>query len=113
MSQGDLSLTPKRNRREFDCEDGSCFLPDVEMDRLKRDLQALEDEARLDVPFGNASSMARYKRDVNKDKEKKERERKLSKFVGTLGVIKFYFEFYLKTVKRKHANFLRIQHVSL
>ncbi|CAI2357187.1 unnamed protein product [Caenorhabditis sp. 36 PRJEB53466] len=73
---GDLNLIPKRHRREFDCSDTACMFPDVEMDRLRRDLQAMEAEDMHELPFAN-SSLVRYKRDVNKNKEKKERERKL------------------------------------
>ncbi|UMM41919.1 hypothetical protein L5515_017960 [Caenorhabditis briggsae] len=100
---GDLNLIPKRNRREFDCSDASCYFPDVEMDRLRRDLEAMEDEARHDVPFGNVTSLSRYRRDTNKDKEKKDREGKL--VPAKNDILRFY------VVHRKYDNLLQSKYL--
>ncbi|CAI5454482.1 unnamed protein product [Caenorhabditis angaria] len=97
---GDLNLIPKRQRREFDCNDLHCSFPDVEMERLRRDLEALQSEHEDDQ---DDFEISRTRRDVNKNVEKKERERKT--VAAKSDILRFY------VVHRQFENLLQSKYL--
>ncbi|CAB3400376.1 unnamed protein product [Caenorhabditis bovis] len=54
---GNLDKIPSRHRREFECHSDECAFPDVEMERLRRDLLALQEEHENHLHDGNTTAL--------------------------------------------------------